>query len=206
MIIIFLLFIRIIAQELASVIGRVAVQLRVFHDSQDIDLSQSLILLLVQLQERQDLMKWDVKLVLLMNVCATCICTYMCLWIPPLFMYIHICINSYRMSDLPDYNRDILLFALFLVEDLVLEKCVPITAWDFILCLLVMCCQSLVNEDHKNVNLMLLYCNVLRLCQRIDSFFSSTSDEGSQAQEWIEFFKPAIMDVLYPLCEQLLRE
>ena len=61
-----------------------------------------------------------------------------------------------------------------------------------------------MNDSSKDLSLFLLHCNVLRLCERIDSLFHTTNCEGPQNKEWDEFFKPAIMDVLQPFCEQLL--
>jgi hypothetical protein len=49
-------------QELASSVGKIAVQSKIFHNSVDVTLCQNVILLVMKLQESKDLLKWDQRL------------------------------------------------------------------------------------------------------------------------------------------------
>ena len=52
----------IVVQELASSVGKIAVQSKIFHNSVDVTLCQNVILLVMKLQESKDLLKWDQRL------------------------------------------------------------------------------------------------------------------------------------------------
>ena len=112
--------------------------------------------------------------------------------------------TSYRLSQCTPCQLDGLFAFCSLVVVLSETKSVPEDAWDFILCTLVMCIQSLPLEDTKCLSTSLLFSNILALFRTLDHYFSDVM--SPQKEEWQEFFRPAVLDVICPIFLTALRK
>lgn len=53
-------------------------------------------------------------------------------------------------------------------------------------------------KEILTVNHTVFYCHTLRLCTAVESFLTSPYAQTDQAQEWREFFQPALQENLLP--------
>lgn len=111
---------------------------------------------------------------------------------------------SYRLSQSTACQLDGIFAFCSLVVVLVETKSVPEAAWDFILCTIVMVVQCLPLEETSCLSTALIFSNIFTLFQTVDVYFSETA--SPQAEEWQEFFKPAVVDVICPVFLRVLRK
>ena len=113
-------------------------------------------------------------------------------------------VASYRLSQSTTSQLDGIFAFCSLVVVLVETKSVPEAAWDFILCTVVMCVQCLPLEETKCLSTALIFSNVFTLFRTVDHYFSETT--SPLAEEWREFFKPAVVDTICPVFLTVLRK
>ena len=111
---------------------------------------------------------------------------------------------SYRLSHSTTCQLDGIFAFCSLVAVLVETKSVPEAAWDFLLCTIIMVVQCLPLEETNCLSTALIFSNIFALFHAVDDYFSEVA--SAQAEEWQEFFKPAVVDVICPVFLRVLRK